>query len=121
RRPDERHEPAARRGLSQDRAGRPRRAQLTTMNAWALHAPTDDSSTLRWGTSAAVILALHAGLIALGIAWYAHTPPAGSPMATILVDLPPAPSSAAPEPSQMDVAPGPEMQQADAPSPPPPE
>jgi len=42
-------------------------------------------------------------------------------MATILVDLPPAPSSAAPEPSQMDVAPGPEMQQADAPSPPPPE
>ncbi|MBS0531976.1 MAG: TonB family protein [Proteobacteria bacterium] len=89
------------------------------MNAWVLHAPNDDSGTLRWGASAAIIVALHAGLIALGIAWYTHAPPAGSPMATILIDLPPAPSSAAPEPQQMDVAPGPPMQQGDAPSPPP--
>jgi protein TonB len=89
------------------------------MNAWVLHAPSDNSGALRWGTSAAVIVLLHAGLIALGIAWYAHTPPAGSPMPTILVDLPPVTSSAAPEPQQMDVAPSPQMQQADAPSPPP--
>jgi protein TonB len=89
------------------------------MSAGVLYGPTDRSGALRWGTSAAIIVALHAGLIALGIAWYSHTPPAGSPGATILVDLPPAPSSAAPEPQQMDVAPGPAMQQADAPSPPP--
>lgn len=89
------------------------------MNAGVLHAPAGSSGILRWGASAAVVVALHAGLIALGIAWYAHTPPAGSPMATILVDLPPASTSASPEPQQMDVAPGPPMQQADAPAPPP--
>lgn len=40
-------------------------------------------------------------------------------MPTIMVDMSPAPTSAAPEPQQMDIAPGPDMQQADAPSPPP--
>jgi len=89
------------------------------MNAWVLHAPPDNSGALRWSTSAAVIVLLHAGLIALGVAWYAHTPPAGSPEPAVLIDLPPAPTSASPEPQQMDVAPGPPMQQADAPSPPP--
>ena len=59
------------------------------MNAWVLHAPPDNSGALRWSTSAAVIVLLHAGLIALGVAWYAHTPPAGSPWLLILDSLGP--------------------------------
>lgn len=88
------------------------------MNAWVLHAPSDQSGAVRWGISAAIIVALHILLIALGVSWYTQSPPPGSTMPTILVDLSPAPSSAAPEPQQMDLAPGPDMQQADAPEPP---
>lgn len=89
------------------------------MNAGVLHGPTDNSGVMRWSVSAATIVALHAALVAAYVGWSTHMPSAGSPSPTILVDLPPAPTSAAPEPQQMDVAPGPEMQQADAPSPPP--
>jgi protein TonB len=86
------------------------------VNAFALHAPTDNSG-LRWTLSAAAILALHAGLIAAGMAWYRDQPPTGTEMPTIMIDM--APASAAPEAQPMDVAPGPEMQQADEPTPPP--
>ncbi|MEH2480666.1 protein TonB [Nitrobacteraceae bacterium AZCC 2146] len=88
------------------------------MNAFALHAPADRAG-LRWTASAIVIVALHAGLIAAGIAWYREHQPAGAEMPTIMIDM--APASAAPEAQPQDVAPGPEMQQADAPSEPPPE
>jgi protein TonB len=87
------------------------------VNAFALHAPTDNAG-FRWTFSAVVILAIHAALIAAGIAWYAQQPPAGSEMPVIMIDM--APISTAPQTSQQDVAPGPEMQQADAPSEPPP-
>ncbi|CAN5454465.1 energy transducer TonB [soil metagenome] len=87
------------------------------MNAHALHAPTDNAG-LRWTFSAAVILALHAALIAAGIGWYREQPPTGVEMPAIMIDM--APASAAPETQPMDVAPGPEMQQADEPTPPPP-
>lgn len=87
------------------------------MNAFALHAPTDNAG-FRWTFSAVVILAIHAALIAAGIAWYAQQPPAGSEMPVIMIDM--APASTAPQTSQQDVAPGPEMQQADSPSEPPP-
>jgi protein TonB len=88
------------------------------VNAFALHAPPNNAG-LRWTLSAAVILALHAGLIAGGIVWYREQPPTGVEMPAIMIDM--APASAAPETQPMDVAPGPEMQQADEPTPPPPE
>jgi protein TonB len=86
------------------------------MNAFVLHDASDRTGVLRWGSSAAAIVALHTGLIALGLAWYTQRPPPGVTMPVIMVDM--APASSAPRPTPMDLAPGPEMQQADA-SPPP--
>lgn len=87
------------------------------MNAFALHAPADRSGAVRWGGSAAIIAALHAALIAAGIAWYSQPPPPGSAAPTILVTM--APVSSAPEPQRLETAPGPPMQQADLAPPPP--
>lgn len=87
------------------------------MNPYALHAPTDRTA-LRWIGSVVVIVAIYAGLIAAGLGWYRQQVPAGSEMPAIMVDM--APAAAAPEISQQDAAPGPEMLQAEAPSEPPP-
>ena len=87
------------------------------MSPYALHAPTDRAA-LRWIGSAVVIVAIYAGLIAAGLGWYRQQTPAGSEMPAIMVDM--APAAAAPEISQQDAAPGPEMLQAEAPSEPPP-
>lgn len=87
------------------------------MTPFALHAPTDRTA-LRWIGSAVVIVAIHAGLIAAGLGWYRQQAPAGSEMPAIMVDM--APAAAAPETSQQDAAPGPEMLQAEATSEPPP-
>ncbi len=86
------------------------------MNAFALHDTSDQAGVLRWGISAAAIVAVHTGLIALGLAWYTQRPPPGVTMPAIMVDM--APASSAPRPTPMDLAPGPQMQQADV-SPPP--
>jgi protein TonB len=86
------------------------------MNAFVLHDVGDRSGVLRWGASAAAIVALHAVLLALGLAWYTQHPPPGITMPAIMVDM--APASSSPQPTPMDLAPGPVMQQADA-SPPP--
>src|SRR6267154_2470118 len=86
------------------------------MNAFVLHDVGDQSGALRWGASAAAIVALHAALLALGLAWYTQHPPPGITMPAIMVDM--APASSSPQPTPMDLAPGPVMQQADA-SPPP--
>ena len=86
------------------------------MNAFVLHDVGDHGGVLRWGASAAAIVALHAALIALGLAWYTQHPPPGITMPAIMVDM--APASSSPQPTPMDLAPGPVMQQADA-SPPP--
>jgi protein TonB len=86
------------------------------MNAFVLHDTSDQTGVLHWGTSAAAIVAVHAGLIALGLAWYTQRPPPGVTMPAIMVDM--APASSAPRPTPMDLAPGPQMQQADAPAPP---
>ena len=80
------------------------------MNAFALHTPTDNAG-VRWMVSAVVILAIHAGLIAGGIAWYRQQQSAGVALPTIMIDM--APASAAPQTSQDDVAPGPEMQKSE--------
>jgi periplasmic protein TonB len=86
------------------------------MNAFVLHDVGDQSVALRWGASAAAIVALHAALLALGLAWYTQHPPPGITMPAIMVDM--APVTSSPQPTPMDLAPGPVMQQADA-SPPP--
>jgi periplasmic protein TonB len=86
------------------------------MNAFVLHDTSDRTGVFRWSTSAAAMVAVHTGLIALGLAWYTQRPPPGVTMPAIMVDM--APASSAPRPTPIDLAPGPQMQQADA-SPPP--
>ncbi|HTE79241.1 MAG TPA: energy transducer TonB [Reyranella sp.] len=81
------------------------------MNAFVLHDTSDATGALRWGTSATLIVAAHAALIALGMAWYTQRPPPGVTIPTIMVDM--APATASPQPTPMDIAPGPEMQAAD--------
>ena len=68
-RPDGGDEPAAQCRLSQDRAGRSRRAKLITMNVFALHDVSDHAGVRRWGTSAFAIVAAHAALIVLAMNW----------------------------------------------------
>lgn len=82
------------------------------MNAFVLHDTSDTNDALRWGTSATLIVSAHAALIALGMAWYTQRPPPGVSIPTIMVDM--APTTASPQPTPMDIAPGPEMQAADA-------
>lgn len=82
------------------------------MNAFALHDFSDDTAAWRWGISALAIVAVHAALIALAMNWYTQRPVPGVSLPAIMVDM--APVSAAPQPTQMDLAPGPVMQQADA-------
>ena len=50
------------------------------MNAFVLHDTSDATGALRWGTSATLIVAAHAALIALGMAWYTQRPPPGVTM-----------------------------------------
>lgn len=88
------------------------------MNAFALHQP-GDRATWRWTGSALAILAVHAGLIAGGIALYRNNAPPGAAETTVMIDM--SPVSAAPEAQPLDMAPGPPMQEAEAPSAPPPE
>src|SRR5882762_3792089 len=89
------------------------------MNAFVLHEFDDRAAMARWSASAAIIIALHAALIALGVAWYAHSPPSGVALPTIMVDLAPPSSPSAPSTQPLDLPPGPEMREADPPPPPP--
>src|SRR3977135_4302487 len=89
------------------------------MNAFVLHEVDDRAAMARWSGSAAIIVALHAALIALGIAWYTRLPPPGVALPTIMVDLAPASAPAAPRVQPFDLPPGPEMREADPPPPPP--
>jgi protein TonB len=89
------------------------------MNAFVLHEFDDRAAMARWSGSAAVIVALHAALIALGIAWYTRSPPPGVALPTIMVDLAPASAPSSPSVQPLDLPPGPEMREADPPPPPP--
>jgi protein TonB len=89
------------------------------MNAFVLHDNDDRAAMARWSASAAVIVTIHAALITLGIAWYAHSPPSGVAIPTIMVDLAPASAPSAPSVQPLDLPPGPEMREADPPPPPP--
>jgi protein TonB len=85
------------------------------MNAFALHEFDDRAAMVRWGGSAAIIVALHAALIALGVAWYTRLPPPGVALPTIMIDLAPVPVASSSPVQSMDLPPGPEMRQADPP------
>ena len=82
------------------------------MNTFALHDVSDQAAVRRWGASATAIVVAHAALIALALNWYTQRPVPGVSLPAIMVDM--APVSSAPQPTQMDLAPGPVMQQADA-------
>jgi len=82
------------------------------MNAFVLHDTSERTAALRWGSSAAAIVALHVALIALGMAWYAQPPSPGVALPAIMVDL--APVSSVPQSTPLDLAPGPVMEQANA-------
>ncbi|TYO63222.1 energy transducer TonB [Bradyrhizobium hipponense] len=81
-------------------------------NAFALHEPLGERERARWGGSAAVIVALHVGVIAFALNWLNRPPEPGVNLPAIMIDM--APATSAPQPTQDDVAPGPPMQAADA-------
>ena len=82
------------------------------MNAFVLHDVRDQAGVRRWGSSAIAIIAAHAALIALAMNWMTQRPPPGVSLPVIMVDM--APVSSSPQPTPMDLAPGPVMQAADA-------
>lgn len=82
------------------------------MTAIALIDRDDGRDLGRWLLAAAIVLSVHVGIAATYFLWFAQSP-AGAPQAPpIIVDMSPMP--AAPE-SPMDVAPGPEMVEAQPP------
>jgi periplasmic protein TonB len=91
---------------------------LIGMNAFVLHDFDDRAAMVRWSGSAAIIVAIHAALIALGVAWYAHAPPSGVELPTIMIELAPPSAPSSPTVQPFDLPPGPEMREAD-PLPPP--
>jgi protein TonB len=88
------------------------------MNAFVLHEFDDSAAMARWSASAAIIAAIHAALIAFGVAWYTHAPPPGVALPTIMVDLAPASAPSSPSVQPLDLPPGPEMHDAEPPPPP---
>jgi protein TonB len=92
---------------------------LIDMNAFVLHEFDDRAAMARWSASAAIIVGLHAALIALGVAWYTHSPPPGVALPTIMIDLAPASAPSSPSVQPLELPPGPEMREADPPPPPP--
>ena len=89
------------------------------MNAFVLRDIDDRAAMARWSASAAIIVAIHAALIALGVAWYTHSPPSGMALPTIMIDLAPPSVPSVPSAQPLDLPPGPEMREADPPPPPP--
>jgi len=82
------------------------------MTAVALFERDEGRDLGRWLLAGAIVLSVHVGIAATYFLWFAHSP-AGAPQApAIIVDMSPMP--AAPE-SQLDVAPGPEMVEAQPP------
>jgi len=55
------------------------------MNAFILHGTTEETGILRWGTSATAMVAVHAALVALVMAWYTQRPAPGVTMPAVMV------------------------------------
>jgi protein TonB len=89
------------------------------MSALALHEVGDRDGIFRWGGSAALMVALHAALIAAGTAWYRESPPPGAALPTIMVEL--APTLGEPSvPQPKEALPVPDLPRSNTPSPEPP-
>jgi protein TonB len=71
----------------------------------------DAGSALRWTAAGLAVVALHASGVWLALNWPAAAEMAGDPPAAIMMEL--APIAVAPEVPQPDMAPGPEMVQAE--------
>ncbi|ODT14692.1 MAG: energy transducer TonB [Kaistia sp. SCN 65-12] len=69
------------------------------------------TSVLRWSAAGLAVVALHAGGIWLALHWPAAAEPPGDPPAAIMMEL--APLAVAPEVPQQDIAPGPQMEEAE--------
>ncbi len=68
-------------------------------------------TALRWTVAGLAVVALHAGGVWLALNWPAVAEPPGDPPAAIMMEL--APLAVAPEAPQQDIAPGPQMVEAD--------
>ncbi len=76
------------------------------MSAFALHDDGDRDGIFRWSASAALIVAIHAALIAAGTAWLRQAPPPGVALPMVMIDLaPPSPAPSAPDIKPADVQP----------------
>jgi protein TonB len=69
------------------------------------------ASALRWSAAGLAVIALHAGGIWLALHWPAKAEAPGDPPAAIMMEL--APLAVAPEAPQQDIAPGPQMVEAE--------
>jgi protein TonB len=69
------------------------------------------ASVLRWTAAGVAVVALHAGGIWLALNWPQPAEAAGDPPAAIMMEL--APLAVAPEVPQQDIAPGPQMEEAE--------
>ncbi|TKT71001.1 energy transducer TonB [Afipia massiliensis] len=86
------------------------------MNTLVLHGPPDISDVRRWGLAAALVVATHVALVAGFVLYTPSMPDAiGTASEPIMLDLESAPQT--PEPVQQDIAPGPQMQEAEPPAP----
>ena len=81
------------------------------MTASALHLP-ERSGTSRWIVAGAVILALHAAIVASVVFWSVRQAPVPNILPAIAVSLAPVEASS-PETQNQDIAVGPTMQQAE--------
>lgn len=85
------------------------------MNTLVLHGPPDQTDIRRWTLAAVLVVATHAALIAGGLTWYTAPDVLGTASEPIMLDLESAPQT--PEPVQQDIAPGPQMTEAEPPPP----
>lgn len=72
----------------------------------------DDHDVVRWAVAAAIVIAAHLGLVATYYLFVSYQPPGVPDTPAIIIDMAPTPVAPA---SPMDVAPGPEMVEAQPP------
>ncbi|WP_315835908.1 TonB family protein [Bradyrhizobium prioriisuperbiae] len=91
------------------------------MTMLALYQEPERHELRRWSLGALIIMALHVGALIGATYWYRSLPPPGTTIPSILVDL--SPVSTAPQTQVEDPnrAPGPQIEQTEAATPPPPE
>lgn len=85
------------------------------MSTLVLHRTIDSAEAKRWSLSAGFVIAVHAALLAAILLWYTAPDVPGTAAQPIMIDL----ETVAPtqEAKKLDIAPGPEMQEAPPPAP----